>query len=181
MGNSLQEQLLKAGLVDQERLREAEEARKPKPAPRQAEKAKGSRKGKGKSARRSPRPEPAKAAQATTTAPPKPDDKRRRRALLERVRALLKADGQSVGGGEVLFNYVRSGKVKRLYVSEEQRRGLADGSLAVAEVDGRHSVIPAATAEELKRFAPAHLVYHGNGEAEDPAEAEHPVPDDLIW
>ena len=83
--------------------------------------------------------------------------------------------------------------IRRVYVTDEQRRKLAGGELAVVGFRRRHHLVPAAVADEIQALRPIVFVYRAAGAAgEDPAapgslpDAEDPyrdfpVPDDLHW
>nr|WP_280553551.1 DUF2058 family protein [Halomonas sp. 25-S5] len=77
----------------------------------------------------------------------------------------------------------QSARIKRLYVTGAQQARLARGELEIARTRGRYRLIPAEVADRVEPMAPFLIAFRG-GAAEgedDPAYAEHPVPDDLMW
>jgi uncharacterized protein YaiL (DUF2058 family) len=229
MAGSLQDQLLKAGLVTEEQIEKA----RPKPKPPFI-RGKGKPKGKpnpGRGKRRDgPSGDGARADQparpsakpnakpSDAAAPPSrkegasaPEGKRRRRsrggkpaaakpvqgqsqlspeerALRDKVHGLITDSTQSREGGETPYHFVKGSRVKRIYVTDEQRGALASSELAVAAMKGKHYLIPMTVAEEIKSLVPGYFIAMGSVEANAaPAEniddeyAEFQVPDDLTW
>ena len=83
--------------------------------------------------------------------------------------------------------------IRRVYVTDEQRRKLAGGELAVVGFRRRHHLVPAAVADEIQALRPIVFVHRAAGaagkdpaapgslpDAEDPYR-DFPVPDDLHW
>lgn len=121
---------------------------------------------------RSPRPDPAV------------------QALNLRIRALLDAHALNDKDAETPFNFTRENVVRRVYATDEQRRGLASGALAIVGFRRRHHIVPAAVADEIHALRPIVFIHHtdpesakGGGEAagNDDPYRDFPVPDDLHW
>src|SRR5690606_39738459 len=72
-----------------------------------------------------------------------------------------------------------------IYVSPELRRQLVEGKVAICRTRGRFRVVPVEVARKVQPIAPYLVVFLSDGtgpeETEDPAYAEHPIPDDLTW
>ncbi len=81
--------------------------------------------------------------------------------------------------------------IRRVYVTDEQRRMLAGGELAVVGFRRRHHIVPAGVADEIQALRPIVFVHRaapGGGvpaPGADPDGEElyrdFPVPDDLHW
>ena len=82
--------------------------------------------------------------------------------------------------------------VRRVYVTDEQRRKLAAGELALVGFRRRHHVVPAGVADEIQALRPIVFVHRAAGaggdapagdavSAEDDPYRDFPVPDDLHW
>jgi uncharacterized protein YaiL (DUF2058 family) len=180
VGNSLQEQLLKAGLVDEQRLRQAKTAKRKK-----HKKSKGS----------APDAVQQRVQEAAR-------EKARRDRELERERqeeAVRKAEEHALrqlihghrvlrGEGDVAFNFQDGETLKRIYVTADQHRALVRGSLALVRQDTSYELVPAETAERVLARNPSLVLVHNKAEPgnESPAAEEDPyaaykVPDDLMW
>ena len=111
-------------------------------------------------------------------------------ALNLRIRELLDAHALNDKGAESAFNFLRENVVRRVYATDEQRRGLASGELAVVGFRRRHHIVPAAVADEIHALRPIVFIHRAEPESTkvggEEAEAgapyrDFPVPDDLLW
>ena len=173
MGNSIQEQLLKAGLVSEEQLKNANKP--PRPA---RPKGQGKRRKRAKGAERAPLRQNMTPAKATPTL----------EELNAKIRGLLEAHRQNLDDADVPYNFARDNRIKKLYVSEEQRQQLLSGELAIAGYRRVHHIHPKHIADEIQTMREEIFVHRATDEAETPAGAdtppaddEHAVPDDLVW
>ncbi|WP_200251791.1 DUF2058 family protein [Thiococcus pfennigii] len=178
MGNSLQEQLLKAGLVDEQKLKQArsDKRKKVKAAPKRAAGA-------------DPAREQARQAQAEKARRDRELNRQRqeaaqRRALDNELRELIHAHRLSRDGGEVAFNFTDGTTLKRLYLRREQQQQVVAGTLAIVRQDTFYELIPAAVAERVAARQPERIVVFNKPGADtggDDDYAEFKVPDDLMW
>lgn len=176
MGNSLQEQLLKAGLVDPQKLKEA-----------RAEKRKQTRQPGGRDSER----ERAVAQQAQARKAERDrelnrqrQEEARRKAIAAEVRDLVQAHRVPRDGGDVAFHFIDGKLVRRIYVTAEQQRQLAAGQLAVVRPPARYELVPLEIAEKIRARDPTAGVFlsaQSPADAEDDAYAAYKVPDDLMW
>ena len=199
---SLQDQLLKAGLATSEQLRKAraEQRREQRREPRGRRDAQDGSRTPGL---RPPGRSRAKAAPAPGSPPSSdgdpgrpaesaPDQDASVQALNLRIRELLDRHAVNDRNAEVAFSFTRETAVRRVYVTDEQRRKLAGGELAIVGFRRRHHVVPAGVANEIQALRPIVFVHRaesaaGGGapapesSAEDDPYREFPVPDDLHW
>lgn len=178
MGNSLQEQLLKAGLVDEQKLKQARttKRKKSKSAPR---------------AKATPDParEQALKAQAEKARRDRELNRQRqeeaqRKALDNELRELIHAHRLSRDGGEIAFNFTDGAALKRLYLHPDQQRQVVAGALAIVRQDTFYELIPAAIAERVAARQSDRVIVFNQSAQESPEDddyAEFKVPDDLMW
>ena len=182
MGNSLQDQLLKAGLVNEHQLRKA------KTNKRQENKQHRNKK---------TQPADQNKLQAQQLLAEKAERDRQlnlqrkataeRKAIAAQIRQLIETNRQPREGGELPYNFVDSGKVKKIYVSEALRTKVVQGKLAIVKLDGKYELVPPDIAEKIRTRDERRVVFqndtkHGDdsGDSDDPY-AKYQVPDDLIW
>jgi hypothetical protein len=174
MGNSLQEQLLKAGLVNKSKVQQAK---------KQTRKKKRSQ---GK------RPDAVAQAVAQAQAEKEARDRElnRQRDIKQAAKArkvLLKQFVEqnmlNDRSAEEPYNFVHGSSVKRLYVNPKQRARLGAGELAIAWVVDRYYLLEVETARKMLDMAPGTFVFIPEEEkpAEDDPYADYQVPDDLMW
>jgi uncharacterized protein YaiL (DUF2058 family) len=89
--------------------------------------------------------------------------------------------------GEIRFNFkdAATGKVRYLFVSENQQSLLASGQLLICG-DGKRAVITNRdTAERIKERAPEAVLFDAISKVDDSelddAYKDFPIPDDLVW
>lgn len=177
MGNSLQDQLLQAGLVDEKAARKAG-------------------KGKGKP-NKLPKKE-RKAALAPLAQPPQDraqvardrelnrqqQQQREQRAVAAQIRQLIETHRLSDYAGDLGYHFVLEGAVKRIHVNPETHLRLVAGRLAIAPLDKHFELLPREIGEKIAERDASKVVLIDSPTtqvAEDDPYAAFVVPDDLMW
>lgn len=191
MRNALHEQLLKAGLIDEQRLEEAEREKRREQRP-QAAKGPAPHRKHGKHGKRKDRAEPVRrqglapavAARSADAESARQAAQAARRELEREIVQVIKANRRPHNDGEEVYNFIDGRKVARIYVTAETHAQLSRGELAIVRLRTRYAVVPTETANGIAAKAPELVLVAnrtGGGDVDDPAYAEHPVPDDLRW
>lgn len=179
MATSLQEQLLKAGLVSQKKVNQAN---------------KDKRKA-NKQQRRSKEPVVSVTQQAAQQALKDKTERDRqlndernqraeRRAIIAQIKQLIDVNKVTRGKGETPYNFIDNKKVKKLYVTEDQHRQLSNGQLAIAIFQKSYELIPAPVAHKIaERDAACVIIANGSSAVADAEDeyADYKIPDDLMW
>lgn len=181
--SSLQEQLLKAGLVDQKKLARARQE--------QSKQSNLARKKHGKSeqAGSSRQPPQNKKAQRDRELNQKRQQEAQRKELAAQAKHLIDINKQDRSQGEHPYSFVYRGKVKKIYVTEMQKNQLVDGLLAITTHvtnDGRKfELVPQAVAEKIIERDETFVVNLGQPakteQDENDPYADYQIPDDLTW
>ena len=180
MSDSLRDQLLKAGLVSEEQVRKAQSsaARKAK-AKRRVPKAK---RGKPKA------PTAADRARAEKTARDRQlnaerEASRARNALNAQLAQIAEGARLNDPKADIVHNFVKGTKVKRVHVTPDQRDQLAASKLGITVIHNRVHLIDAATVEKLRKLDKDVYVWIASEQDtdDDGDYADHPIPDDLTW
>jgi uncharacterized protein YaiL (DUF2058 family) len=115
----------------------------------------------------------------------KQEEARKRREAKAKLAELVKDKGLNDPNAEIARHFPYGGKIKRIYVNEEQLKRLNAGELGVIQLDGRYLLVDRVLLAEAEAiFAPAiALKVDPNATAaEDPyADPKYRVPDDLVW
>ena len=133
------------------------------------------------------------ARQRPAESPPGPDTTVQ--ALNLRIRELLDRHALNDRNADLAFNFTRENTVRRVYVTDAQRRGLAGGELAIVGFRRRHHIVPAAVADEIRALRSIVFVHRAaaagevggsasvapNASTQDDPYRDFPVPDDLHW
>ena len=121
--SSLQEQLLKAGLVDENRIKQANKEKN--------KRNKQTRKTTSKAGARKPdaKTQAAKKRQAERVARDRALEDKRKKALEQKavaaqVKQLIDSNKIARSGGEIAYSFVYRKKIKKMYVDEKRKRGL---------------------------------------------------------
>jgi uncharacterized protein YaiL (DUF2058 family) len=179
MGISLQDQLLKAGLVDK---KQANQARK--------QKKKAQRQAQGRPSSTESTSALARAAASLKAERDRELNRQRsheaeRKALLAQVRQLVEGHRIPIEDGEIGYNFSHEGKIRTLHVSPDLRNRLTDGQVAIVAIAGEYALVPQDVADKI-RSRDEHCVITAQGAvgptaAEDDRYAGYEVPDDLVW
>ena len=189
MARSLRDELLRAGLVTSEQASRAERGSRP---PSKSAKRKAASKVHGNAGRRAAkhasRGEPRESPERppVPVQPPGPDPEERVRQLNVEIRRILDTEAEKIEAQtDTPFNFARGDRLKRLYVSEDQRRRLAAGELAIVGFRGRHHLVPRPAGERVAELRPEVFVFiaAGDGGADEVEEGYegYKVPDELVW
>ena len=190
MARSLRDELLKAGLVTSEQASRAERGSRPRSKP--ARKRTASTKH-GEMRRRAARPASGHASRRSSerpssapVRPPTLDPEEQVRQLNVEIRRILDTEAEKVEAEtDTPFHFPRGERLKRLYVSEDQRRRITGGELAIVGFRGRHHLVPRLAGERVRELRPEVFVFiadGGSGAEEVEAGYEgYEVPDELVW
>lgn len=179
MAKSLQDQLMKSGLVDEKKSKKIkQQKRKEAKQIKQglasgddvAERARKAREQQAEKNREINKARQAEAEERALQAQAK--------QLIEQHRIVRPTDG-------VLYQFADGTKIKRIYVSELQLEQLAVGLLSIARKDEGYELVPAKTAKKIQqRWAEAIVVLNDAAKDavdEDDPYADYQIPDDLMW
>lgn len=169
---TLQEQMLKAGLVNEKKLKKAKKGAKKSRV--QAREAKA-------------------AAEENRIAQQERDKKinqereqqRLEKELKAQVKQLIDMNRIDTSKGDIKYNFTDGTLVKALYVEELIRTQLSKGILSVARDGEGYAVIPTVVADKIATRVPEAVVSTAEPEDktvdEDDPYKDFVVPDDLMW
>ena len=185
MGDSLRDQLLKAGLVTESQATRAEQDQQRK---KHRQKKGGA---KADSAQAAAKRQQAAAAQAAKAARDRELNQARQEKIAARARAAeirQMVDQHRLpaleGDGLEYFNFVTFRKIRRIAVNDERREKLRKGELAIVWFEGRTAMVPADVAAKIRERDEKAVIAYREGPDEvdenDPYK-DYVVPDDLMW
>ncbi|MCP4769262.1 MAG: DUF2058 domain-containing protein [Gammaproteobacteria bacterium] len=187
--SSLQEQLLKAGLVDKNKLNMAEKEKQ--------KRSNQSRKAAGKSATRKvdPKKVAADKRHAERVARDRAFDEKRKqgleqKAIAAQVKQLIETNKVDRSKGEIPYSFVYRKKIKKMFIGETEKNLLTGGRLAIVTTvvnnEGRRfELVPMEVARKIAE-RDAETVIELNDEdtttsTDDDPYADYKIPDDLTW
>lgn len=177
MRNSLQDQLLKAGLTNEKKIKQAN---------REKDKQK---KQEGRHASDEERRLAAQAlrekAERDRQLASEHNAAARQRELAAQLAQLVQHYRQSREGGDIAYNFADNSVIKKLYVSARMRDQLIRGQLVIVRSGASYELVPVAAGERIRSRVPAAIVVWNTPAADAPAEddpyKDFPIPDDLMW
>jgi len=181
---SLQEQLLKAGLVDKNRANKAKKDKQKQAKIARNTATKNVNKGKtaaqqaqSKRVERDRELNQQKQKQAT------------QKAVFAQIKQLIDLNKVDRGQGEIAYSFVYKNKVKKIFVTGDIQQQLSRGRLAIVRLvlksERIFEIVPTAIAEKIEQRDENAVVQLNASvdktENEDDPYADYQIPDDLTW
>lgn len=180
MGISLQDQLLKAGLVDKKKASEVRKA-KQKQAKQQRKGQAQAADGTKQAAKEAQRAQAERDRQLNLQRKAEAD----RRAIQAQIRQLIEMNQLVLEEGQLAYSFTDGNKVKKLHVTEQIQTRLSRGQLAIARLGERYAVVPIGVAEKIAQRDESVIVLRNDissdVDVDDDPYADFQVPDDLMW
>lgn len=182
---SLQEQLLKAGLVDKKKVQKVNQDKsKQKKIERRtgAESVNESR----EAALEMQRQQAERARELNAQR----DAAAAQKAVKAQIAQLVQVNRQPRarnGKGEIAYNFTHGSKIERIYVSEQVQQHLVAGRLVIVFLNGNYELVPKVIGEKIAERDPASVIQvkqakgsNSEVDADDPY-ADFKIPDDFTW
>ena len=107
-----------------------------------------------------------------------------RKAIAAQVRQLVGMNRQSREDGDIDYSFTDGTLVKRILVTGAQLKQLSNGRLCIIRLDEQYELIPTLVAEKIRiRDAGTQILSNQSTEIpdEDDPYVDYKVPDDLMW
>jgi uncharacterized protein YaiL (DUF2058 family) len=176
---SLQEQLLKAGLVDKNKVKVANQD---KSKQKKVERRTGTQS--VDEARLAALETQRKNAERTRELNAQRDAAANQKAIVAQIAQMVQTNRQSKGRGDIAYNFTHGTKIDRLYVSAEVQAHLIAGRLVIVCLGGATELVPRVIADKIAERDPSLVVRVNKTSAaidEDDPYAAFQIPDDLMW
>lgn len=194
MSSSLQEQLVNAGLADEDSLNRSRQGRRHRSG---GKRGRGKKPGGGGKARDSARQAasekahreaatPKNAEKAAEKAAPPPERQPTAEEKADRLRQMIRANRIDRAYAGVPYRFTQGSRVREVAVTGTQQGRIARGELAIVSDGERVEIVPAKVARRLRGIDPAAILVLNSGDerrdaADDDPYAAYRVPDDLMW
>lgn len=177
MSKSLQDQLLKAGLVDKKAVTKAKKEKTK--ATRAAHKSKTVVEDEIKVAAREAREQ---AAARNREMAAEQNARAERKAINAQIKQLIEVN-KVAQQGETAFNFADGTKIKKIYVSDTVAKHISDGRLAIVKQGDRYELVPRPVAEKIALRDESRIISIAKEQTteEDDPYADFQIPDDLMW
>lgn len=176
---SLQEQFLKAGLVDKKKVKQANQE---KSQQKKIERRTGTQT--VDEVRLAALETQRKNAERARELNAQRDAAATQKAIMAQIVQMVQQNRQSKGGGDIAYNFTHDNKIKRLYVSAAVQAHLVAGRLVIVCQGESVELLPKVIADKIAE-RDSSLVVRVNKtsteiDADDPYAA-YQIPDDLMW
>lgn len=176
---SLQEQLLKAGLVDKKKVKQVnqDKSKQHREVLRTGvEKVNQSREAALEMQRKN--------AERARELNAQRDAEAAQKAILAQIAQLVQQNKQSKGKGDVPYNFTFGTKIERIHVTAQIVEHLVAGRLVIVHMHGSFELVPRVIGEKIAQ-RDASIVVQIKKKAqeveEDDPYADYKIPDDLMW
>lgn len=176
---SLQDQFLKAGLVSQKKVKQAnhEKSKQKKDERRTGvqtvdEARLAAQETQRKNAERARELNAQRAAAATQN------------AVAAQIAQMVQQSRQSKGGGDIAYNFTYGSKIERLYVSAAVQAHLTAGRLVIVRQGESFELVPKVVADKIAERDASIVVRVSKPSTEvgaDDPYADYKIPDDFTW
>jgi uncharacterized protein YaiL (DUF2058 family) len=176
---SLQEQLLKAGLVDKNKAKQAnqEKSKQKKVERRTGTQTENETRLAAQEAQR-------KQAERARELNAQRDAAARQKAIVAQIAQMVQQNRQSKGNGDIAYHYTIGSKIERMYVSAAVQQHLVAGRLVIVCLGNAVELVPKVIADKIAERDPSIVVRVNKSAAvveEDDPYADFKIPDDLMW
>ncbi|MDB5906953.1 MAG: nucleoprotein/polynucleotide-associated enzyme [Massilia sp.] len=176
---SLHEQLLKAGLVDKNKVKQANQD---KSKQKKVERRTGTQS--VDEARLAALETQRKNVERARELNAQRDAAANQKAVMAQIAQMVLKNRQSKGAGDIAYNFTHDNKIDRIYVSAAVQAHLMAGRLVIVRQGGATELVPRIIADKIAERDPS-LVVRVNKTStevdEDDPYAAFKIPDDLMW
>ena len=180
MSDSLQDQLLKAGLADTKKAKQINKAKQ-----KQARHQRNSKADLVDETKQSVQQARKAKAERDRELNDEQKFKAEAKAIAAQVKQLIEMNRISRSGADIDYNFVDNNKVKKILVDEQIQDQLSRGRLAIVKFGDSYEIIAAAVAQKIILRLPERVVVLNEMMSTEPDEndpyAEYQIPDDLMW
>jgi uncharacterized protein YaiL (DUF2058 family) len=175
--NSLQDQLLKAGLVDKNKANKASKERRKNAR----QKGKGQETGISTEERQRQNEKAARDRELNQHH----EEARKQKEIAAQIKQLVEnyRHPRKPDEDDRPFYFNNKGKVKQMYVSAETHKLITTNKLTIVNCNGVFELVPTDIAERIRQRNPSMVIELPKEQSapEDDPYAEYQVPDDLMW
>jgi len=175
---SLQEQLLKAGMIDPKKARQLEKEKR-----KQAKQNKGQpQTDESKELAKQAIAEKAERARQLNLEKQIADQGR---AVAAQIKQLIELNCIDRKDGDTSYQFTHGKKIKKIYVTKPQFDQLVKGTIAIALLKDNYELVPASVARKIKEREESVILVHNLGTEDQTDDDEYyaafKIPEDLDW
>jgi len=185
MSNALQDQLLKAGLTTEKKIKKEIHAKKKKAKQNKKKKNKAKEIDESKLIAQKAAEEKRLRDRELNR---QKEDAAKQKAIIAQIKQLIEMNRADTSKGEVAYNFEDTvdGKsvIKKTFVTDELHDQISRGKFAIVKCEDTYSTVPAIVANKIKDRDENYIIVlnkPGSTEEIDDEYADYQIPDDLMW
>lgn len=116
------------------------------------------------------------------------DEALQQKAIAAQIKQLITNHRQRKRGmgEEVEYHFTDDKRIKKMHVGTDINRQLANGQLAIVKLDGTYELVPRIVANKIAQRDPTFVVALNDGSSQERVDEDDPykdyqIPDDLMW
>lgn len=180
MANAFQDQLLKAGLVDSNKVKQANREKHKQMKQQQHANAATNDAVKLQAQQAS-----AQKAERDRELNRQKVELENKKALAAQIRQLVETHRVPKGDGDHAYNFQDANKIQRIYVSEATRNEIIRGELIIVRLGAAYELVPKPVADKIAQRDPGYVLTINKDTEQatgaDDEYAKYKIPDDLMW
>jgi len=179
MANAFQDQLLKAGLVDSNKVKKANREKH-----KQVKQQQHSNTAATDASKLQAQQASAQKAERDRELNRQKVELEHKKAIAAQIRQLVEVNRAPKGDGDVAYNFQDANKIQRIFVTEAARTQIVRGELVVVRLGAEYELVPKLVAEKIaQRDAECVVAVKDSAPAaaDEDEYAKYKIPDDLIW
>ena len=88
--------------------------------------------------------------------------------------------------GEMTYQFIDEGKIKKIYINQQIYNALVSGSLVIAKDQSSYAILPKALADRINEKLTGFIIVNNSENTQAVTDEEDPyaayvIPDDLMW
>lgn len=177
MGNSFQDQFLKAGLVDKKKVKQTKKAKYDNQRKQGADE--------GDDAKRLAQQAMAEKAERDRELNARIKAEAEQKAIAAQVQQIIESNRIADTEGDVDYKFADNSVIKTLYLTPTIQQQLVRGQIGIARLGEDYALIPAKVAAKVMERDESKIVLLNDKDSEvadeDDPYAAYEIPDDLMW
>ncbi|WP_353569929.1 DUF2058 domain-containing protein [Candidatus Albibeggiatoa sp. nov. BB20] len=180
MSSSLQDQLLKAGLVDKAKAKDVKKTKQKQSKQKFKQKKQVDDEIKLTSQRAH-----LEKVEKDRELNRQKSEQAKQKEIHSQIKQLITLNMITAREADIAYNFTDGSIVQKLYVTSETQKQLIKGKLVIVKLEEHYHIIPTIVADKIAMRDDSYLVHQAAAEnteadADDPY-ADYQVPDDLMW
>jgi len=179
MGNSFQDQFLKAGLTTEKKVKKAKKAKH-----KQSKQKKKSDTQTLDEAKLLAQKAEAEKRQRDRELNRQKEDAAKQKAIIAQIKQLIELNKADLKNGEVTYNFKDNNLIKHIYVTDKLHEKISQGSFAIVKFEEKYNAVPTIVANKIKDRDPSYIIVLNDTESTEEIDeqyADYTIPDDLMW